>query len=218
MKATIQILKLTVICALLVLAPAYLAKAQDSSGTVVSVVPSQNAVQVEQILTVNVTASNVQNLFGLDVTVHWNNSALQIISINDLLGVETYPGGVLHETGLYPIKIAVSETSQEIGQHHIVATSQGDAASFYGSGTIATLTFNVTATGHSEITVVSELADHPTPDEATSELIPHNNINASVDAAQIPEFPQISFLAVLAVAATITLVFGKKALKKKTSL
>jgi hypothetical protein len=215
MKAKIQILTITIVCALLVLAPVYVAKAQDSSSTLVSIVPSQNSVRVGQTLTVNVTISNVQNLFGLDVTVDWNNSALQILSVNDLLGVESHSGGVLHSTPDDPIQIAVNETSQTIGEHHIAATSQGAAAPFDGSGTIARLTFNVTATGHSSIRVVSELADYPTPGETTSELIPHTDVNASVDAAQIPEFPQIALLAALAVVASITLVFVKKMLKKK---
>jgi hypothetical protein len=217
LKAKNQILALTVICALIVLVPINLAKSQ-TSGTIVSVVPTQNSVRVGQTLTVNVTVSNVQNLFGLDVTVNWNTSALQILSVSDRLGVESYNGGVLHITPDYPINVAVNDTSQEKGEHHLAATSQGSATPFDGLGTITSLTFNVTSSGQSTINVVSELADHPTPDETTSELIPHTDVNCTVNAAQIPEFPQMVFLMTCALIAMATLLLVKKTFKKNPIL
>jgi hypothetical protein len=182
LKAKWHILKLAAVCSLLVFTFILNANAQVSSGTVVSVVPAQNVVKVGDTLKVNVTISNVQNLYGIDVTFNWNSSTLQILSVDDRLGVESYTDGVLHETPSYKIQIAVNDTSQATGEHHIVATSQGEAAAFNGSGTITALTFNVTGTGQSSLSVFSELADHPAVGETNSELIGHSDVGGTVDA------------------------------------
>jgi hypothetical protein len=205
-------LSMTVVCLLFVMAPIQAALAQS---TTVSLVLTQNAVTVGETLTVNVTISNVQNLYGIDVTVNWNSSALQILKVTDWLGVESYAGGVLHETPSYPVEIAVNNTSQETGTYQIVATSQGAADPFNGSGTVATLMFNVTGAGQSTINVLSELADHPAIGETNSEPIVHSDFGASVNAAPIPEFPQIAAVGLVLAIATVALLFSKKLLKKK---
>jgi hypothetical protein len=207
-----RFLSLTVVCFLFAMAPIQAALAQS---TAVSVVPAQNAVNVGDTLTVNVTISSVQNLYGIDVTVNWNSSVLQILKVTDWLGVESYARGVLHETPSYPVEIAVNDTSQETGTYQIVATSQGAAGPFSGSGTIATLTFNVTGTGQSTIDLVSELADHPAIGETNSEPIAHSDFGASVNAATIPEFPQIAAIGLALVISIVALLFSKKLLKKK---
>jgi hypothetical protein len=207
-----RFLSLTVICFLFAMAPIQVALAQSAA---VSVVPAQNAVNVGETLTVNITISNVQNLYGIDVTVNWNSSALQILKVTDWLGVESYAGGVLHETPSYPVEIAVNDTSREAGAYQIVATSQGAADPFSGSGTIATLTFNVTGTGQSTINLVSELADHPAIGETNSEPIAHSDFGASVNAASIPEFPQIVGLGLLLVIGAVVLLCSKKLFEKK---
>ena len=61
-----------------------------------------------------------------------------------LLGVESCPEGVLHETASDPLYIADDTVSQELGEYTLVATSVGSASAFNGNGIIATLTFNVT--------------------------------------------------------------------------
>lgn len=216
MKAKLRILVLTVVCALLVIYSSQAALAQVSSGTVVSVIPAQSNVRVGETLTVNITIGNVENLYGLDVTFNWNNSALHLQSATSNLGVESHSNGVLHEAAGSPIIVAEDNASQETSEYHLVATSQGTADSFNGSGTIATLTFNVTSLGHSALSLTSELADHPLPGETTSEFIAHNDVGGSVDAAAIPEFPQVALLMGLAVFVTAVLLFSKKSFKKNT--
>ena len=214
MKAKLCIIVLTLVCALLVICPIQAALAQGSSGTVISVVPAQSNVGLGEILTVNITIGNVENLFGLDVTFNWNSSVLHLQSATSNLGVESHSNGVLHEASGSPIIVAEDNASQESGQYHLVATSQGAADSFNGSGTIATLTFNVTSTGHSNLGLTSELADHPLPGETTSEFIAHNNVGGSVDSAAIPEFPEVAILMLLAGFVTAALLFSKKSFKK----
>jgi hypothetical protein len=57
------------------------------------------------------------------------------------------------------------------------------------------LTFTVISQGQTQLDLTSELADHPLPGEATSELIAHADVGGMVDAAPIPEFPEIARLA-----------------------
>lgn len=217
MKSKLLVIALSCcICVLFVLAPIQLACSQTSQTTV-SVVPSQNAANVGDTFTVNVTINNVENLFGLDVTVNWNSSALLLVSSSNFLGVETNPTGVLHETTTYPIEIVDDTVSQSEGQYHLVATSEGDATAFNGSGTIATLTFNVTSAGQSTINVVSELADHPAPGETTSEFIDHTDVDSSVDAVVIPEFSQMAVVAVLFVVVSVVVLASRRFLKKNRS-
>ena len=180
----------------------------QTSGTAVSVSPQISTGSVGETFTVNITLSNVQNLYGLDVTLNWNVTVLQIVSATSRLGVESNPGGVLHE----PVSTVENSVSQTAGEYHLVATSQNPADSFNGSGTIAIVTFNVTKLGHTGLDLHSEPADHPLPDEV-SVLIDHTDVSGSFDAV-IPEFPGIFAVAMLVAVATVGLLFSKKLFKK----
>jgi hypothetical protein len=220
MKAKWQILALTLVCASLAVTMIQFAKSQDSN-TVVSVVPSKSSVRTGETLKVNLTISNVQNLYALDLTLDWNNSILQLQNINLNLGVKSspqpHPNGVLYgnqvSDSIVPGAVYVN-ASQATNEYHLIATSVAPSDSFNGSGTIATLTFNVLSNGHSSLTLQSDLADHPEPGETTSESIVHNNVSGSVDVGTIPEFPEVAILAFLAVFATVFLLFSKRILKK----
>jgi hypothetical protein len=95
-----------------------------------------------------------------------------------------------------------------------VATSVAPAAPFSGSGNIAIITFNVTASGHSELVLETQLADHPPPG-GTSNFIDHADLNGTVDSV-IPEFPNIAVLVLFLILATLAVVISKKLLKKNS--
>jgi hypothetical protein len=192
---------------LLALSPVSTVFAQGSIATV-NAQPSMTSPGVGQTLTVNVTISNVQNLYGVDVTLSWNTSVLKVLSATSLLGVESHPTGVLHES----ILVVEDSASQQAGEYTLVATSQGSAGAFSGSGTIATVTFNVTSVGHSALELETELSDHPAPGDS-SNLINHNDVSGSVDVS-IPEFSTIAALVVFLALATGALVFSKKHMNK----
>jgi hypothetical protein len=140
-------------------------------------------------LTVDITITNVQNLYGLDVSLRWNNSVLEVLSATSHLGVESNPEGVLHE--VLPdasVYIAEDNASQALGEYHLVATSVSPAPSFNGSGTIATLTFKVASVGHSELDLVTELADRPPPEEH-SNFIEHTDVDSSIDSLPVHSTP-----------------------------
>lgn len=213
------------------LAPIYFASSQAPSDTVVGVVPAQTSVQVGKTFVVNITVSNVENLYGLDVTLDYNNSVLRLVSAKPdssnlasaagFLGTSSIPDGVLYGAPLVNDANAIDSgclyyntSLSTANEYYLFATSVNPASSFNGSGTIASLTFSVLASGHSDLRLSSMLADHPDPGETTSEAIPHSNVSGSVDVAQVPEFPIIAALTVLAVVVTLTLFFAKKKLSK----
>jgi hypothetical protein len=216
MKAKWQILALTLICASLFLNSLQFAKSQDSN-TLVSVVPSQSTVRAGDTLNVSLTVSNVQNLYALDLTLDWNSSILQLQEVNLTLGVNSspqpHPTGILYGNQVSD-KIAPGDiyvnASETMIEYHLVATSVAPADSFNGSGAIGIFTFKVLTNGYSSLILQSELADHPEPGETTSESIVHTDINGSVEAGTIPEFPQIAVLTIIAVFATAFLVFSKR--------
>jgi len=209
--STLQIILTIAIFVLLALYPIQAASAQVSSNAIVQVEPSRTTARIGETFTVNITIANVQNLYGVDVTLDWNNSILQILRNESRLGVESNPDGVLHS----PISIIDESASQEIGEYHLVATSENPADSFNGNGTIATLTFNVTNEGHSELDLQSELADHPSPSEQ-SNFISHTDASGSVDTV-IPEFPSLVSIVLILVAATTAFLVSKKLLKKSAA-
>jgi hypothetical protein len=213
-----QRIMLMLIFSLLVLYPIHTVFPQTSSNTTVAIKPSANTPLLGETITINITLTNVQNLYGLDITLQWNTSVLQVLNVNLRLGVESHSDGVLHgnrladETSALPGDILVKENdaSQELGQYSLTATSVAPAASFTGSGNIAIITFNVTSPGHSGLDLTTELADY---NPSGSSFIDHSDINGTVDSV-IPEFPNIAVLVLFLILATFAVVISKKLLKE----
>ncbi len=183
----------------------------------VRVTPSAASPRVGESFTVNITISNVENLYGIDATLSWNTSVLQATNVDIRLGVDSHPDGVLYEVSNAQITVVDNTTTQSIGEYHLAAFSNNPAPSFNGSGTIAVVTFNVTSVGRSDLTIQSELADHPLAGEEESNYIEHTDIGSYVETAVIPEFPEIAVLVVMVALITCALVIAKK-MQKKTSL
>jgi hypothetical protein len=197
---------LILIVALLALSLIPTAFAQGSSNTKVAVNPASTNALLGKTITINITLSNVQNLYGLDVTLLWNPSALKIQNVNIRLGVESHPDGVLHEAPSADIFVQENNADQENGEYHLVATSVAPASSFSGSGTIASITFNVTDIGHSELILTTELGDY---NPSGSNLIDHTDVNGSVDSV-IPEFPSATAISLVLILVITTIVLSKR--------
>ena len=207
---TAQALLLIVVVTLLNLSLIQTAFSQGSSNTKVAINPETTNAIVGEIITINITLSDVQNLYGIDVTLLWNPSALTFQNVNIWLGVESNPDGVLHEASSADIFVQENTADQENGEYRLVATSVAPAPSFSGSGNIATFTFNVTDTGQSELILTTELADY---NPSGSNLLDHTDVNGSVNSA-IPEFPTATAISILLILGVTTAVFSKKLLKK----
>lgn len=203
---------LGLVCALLAICSINVVFAQ--SNTAVKAVASSSQPRIGDTLTVNITISNVQNLYGVDVTLSWNTNVLMVTNAKSLLGVETHPEGVLHESSTDTLMVAEDSASQETGQYTLTATSVGSASAFNGNGIIATVTFNVTGTGATGLSVESELSDKPATGQ-TSNFIAHTDTADAVDAV-VPEFPSILLVGFLIVAATAALIVTKKHQNKTT--
>jgi hypothetical protein len=170
---------------------------------------SDSQPQVGDTLTVNIKISNAQNLFGVDITLNWNPEVLTAISATPILGVESHPDGVLHESSTYPIEVI--ENTQTAEQYHLLATSTGSTTpSFSGSGTIATVIFNVTNTGATGLALDVELSQSGNSDP----IVPSTSVD-SVNIVAIPEFPLTLLIVVLLIAVTATVIASNKLLKQK---
>jgi len=152
---------------------------EANAETVVKVEPYANFAHVDETFTVNITVVNVQNLYGVEVVLHWNTSILEVVNTDVRLGVESHPNGVLHE----PIFIAKNETTQEEGKYLLAGTSTAPAPPFNGSGNIVRITFNVTNAGNSKLDLETKLSDWPPPEREPriSWPIDHTTIDGFFD-------------------------------------
>src|SRR4030042_3027593 len=75
--------------------------ASGQSSTIMKVETSNTAPKVGEAFTVTVTLTNVQNLYGVEVTLKWNPTVLPATNIDTRLGVESYMDGVLHESSTF---------------------------------------------------------------------------------------------------------------------
>jgi len=183
------------------------------TGTVVRAEASTSQPNVGEILTVEIVISNVQNLYAVDVTFNWNPSVLQVISATSLLGVESNPGGVLHESASDPLYVVEDNASQALGEYDLVATSVAPAPAFSGSGTIATLKFNVMSMGSAGLALKTDLSNY---NPAGATLIAHTDTADSVTAtATVPEFPTWMILPLFALAILLSIAFIRKRIPKK---
>lgn len=186
-----------------------------SSATVVKVEPHSSTASVGESFTVNITVTDVQNLFGLEVTLYWNKSVLDISGVDVRLGIETHPDGVLHE----PLFIAKNETIQGEGKYQLIATSTGQTtSSFNGGGNIARIIFKVINVGSSELNLGTKLASKPPP-SGVSSPIDHTTIDGFF-GPQAPEqppsiWPYIIILVVIIAALIGAIVIYRKRAKKR---
>ncbi len=136
----------------------------QSNGTIVNAAASSTQPKAGGTLTVTVTIANVQNLFGLDLSLLWNPSVLSLSNAVLNLG-DSHSNFVLHGTrinydsnNLSSGDIYVNETKLS-GSYLLVAQSIGHTTqSFTGSGTIVTMTFNVISAGSAGLTLTTDLA------------------------------------------------------------
>jgi len=159
----------------------------------VEVEPYASIAQVGETFTVNITLSDVESLYGVELTLRWNASILRVVSVDVRLGVESYLDGVLHE----PVFIAKNGTIQEEGKYLLAGTSHSEAPPFSGDGNILRITFNVTNEGSCRLDVEAKLADWPPPDRDPRISLPilHETIDGFYGREiKISIFPIVVFI------------------------
>jgi hypothetical protein len=123
------------LASLLVVLPIQMAKAQTAT---VSVSPQTSTASVGKTVTVAIQLSNVQNLYGLDVTLSYNNAVLKLTNSQPDLGTSSIPGGVLYgdpvSTDIVPGGVYYNTSLSTSSDYEIFATSENDSnPDFYGS-------------------------------------------------------------------------------------
>jgi hypothetical protein len=185
--------------------------AVSAQTTTVTAEANSSQLKVGDTLTVTLKVSDAVDLYGVDITLSWNTSVLEAVSATNSLGVESHSNGVLHASSAYPID--VEDDAVTDGQYHLLATSQGSStSSFSGSGTLATITFNVTGTGSANLSLNDvELSTR----DATGEIsLVTAQTNVSVVTTTIPEFSIAALALALAVAAAAIVILATKKVGK----
>jgi len=200
----------------------------SAQSTAVNAQASSTQPQVGDTLSLTIKISDAQSLFGVDVTLDWNPSILKFVSVTPQLGVESHPGGVLHESSSYPIEIDNNDASQADGQYHLLATSTGSSTpAFSGSGNIAVLTFKVTAAGHAGLTFDNVELSTIASDGSVSLVTPSTSADSvtavaagssSTPNTSVPEFTSIGTIAILIIITTSTIALSTKLSKNKGRL
>lgn len=180
-----------------------------ASATVVKVDPNMNSANVGETFTINITVTEVQNLYGIEETLDWNSSVLNAVSIDVRIG---QTGGALYNS------VFIIQNSSTPGKYSLAATSVNPAPSFNGTGTIATIAFQVTGQGNSTLNLTSKLYDYPPTNREPRVSMPidHTVVNGLFEQV-IPEMPNQPLLALLLLfAASATALSRKKRTKHLT--
>ena len=190
---------------------------QTSSEPVVKIEPYTSYANVGERFAINITVDNIQNLYGIEITLAWNASILHVVSVDLRLGAESHPDGVLHEPP--SVFIAKNNVTQERGEYLLAATSVAPAPCFNGTGNIARITFDVVSHGDSKLNLETQLYDYPPPDREPRISLPIEHITIDGFFEIIPEFPITTMLLVLFMISTIVAVaFSKSYLRRFLSI
>lgn len=193
------------------ISPCMVYAASAQSTTTVTAEASSSQLKVGDTLTVTVKVSDAVDLYGVDVTLSWNTSVLEAVSATNSLDVESHSNGVLHGSSAYPID--VEEDAVTDGQYHLLATSQGSSTpSFSGSGTIATVVFNVTGSGSANLSL--DDVELSTRDSTGQISLVTPETNVSTVTTTIPEFPIAALVLALAVASAAIVIIATKKIGK----
>jgi hypothetical protein len=116
--------------------------AYAASSTTISVSPSTITASVGQNFTVNVTVSNVYDLYGWQFRLNWTAGLIEVVKVTE--------GPFLRLGGSTYFYWDVNATA---GRMVADCTLLGNVPGVSGSGTLATITFNVKGVGQSPLTL-----------------------------------------------------------------
>jgi len=115
--------------------------AYAASSTTVSVSPSTITASVGQNFTVNVTVSNVYDLYGWQFRLNWTAGLIEVVKVTE---------GPFLKLGSTYFYWDINATA---GRMVADCTLLGNVPGVSGSGTLATITFNVKGVGQSPLTL-----------------------------------------------------------------
>ncbi len=172
---------------------------EASPETVVRVEPQTILAKVGERFNVSIMIDDVQNLYGVEVYLHWNSTLLQAVNATSQLGAEDHAGGVLHS----PVITLKNNINQSLGSYLILGVSMPPAGSFNGSGTIAIVMFTVVDNGTCPIDLSTTLASNVLGE---SGVLPIEHTKLSGFFGQRPLPPQTDWTMPIAIAVAITAI------------
>ena len=174
--------------------------AQTQQPTVSLDPPSIAATQLNQVFTLNISVSNVQNLWGWGVNVTWDSKYVNLMSkkegnfLSDQMATGFIPSGIFNFTDTYHN----SDTYQGIKLSCSGMTStNGMEDSVSGTGVLASITFQViNQTQSTPITLTVEALSEPLPVATTGhdaglhpQIIPVSNSTTTLASLILPGPP-----------------------------
>jgi hypothetical protein len=165
----------------------------------VSVVPSSYTVPtVGSTFEVNITISNVEDLYGWALKLYYPNDVLNGTSITE--------GSFLKTGGLQTIFLKASFTDNynaTYGIADLLCTRTGGVSGVNGSGTLATIIFTSTSTDGPKTLHIADVG----LSDSNETAIPFTTVDGEVTV--IPEFPSIVILPLLAASTLVAVLFWK---------
>lgn len=132
---------ITILCFSLVIAPAVWAQTNGPTRVYLQNVP----VEDEKLLVVNIALAQIQDLYGADVQLRYDPDRLKVRDENPRLeGVQITPGPLLASDARF---VATNRADLESGQVDFVFTLLKPASPLNGEGILATIAFEVLASG-----------------------------------------------------------------------
>ena len=144
----------------------------SSPQTTVYVYPETSEVKVGETFTVDIRISDVSGLQGLDFRLTYDTCILD--------GLEVVEGPFMASGG--PTFVIKMEVKDEIGVVWVAMVIYGEAWAD-GSGTLATITFNATASGETVLNLSSDVCT------CGPEWIPHTDVDGYVTVSSNPADP-----------------------------
>lgn len=148
-----------------------------SEGTEFSVYQSQITVHKHETFSVDVTITNVTDMYGWEFKLYWNNALL------NCTGAQIHVLGIWSENMFTAGEGIENGYNATHGRYWKALTALNPATSFNGSTTIVTLTFRALATGTSPLT----LQDTKISDSEAN-AISHTTADGSVTVAPRERF------------------------------
>ncbi len=177
--------------------------------TTVKVNPDVISASLNETFTINITILDVQNLYAIEISLCWNETILELVSVDVRLNInDSHPDGVLYGPVYWENEIYSNK-------YFLWGTSYSTAHPFYGSGNIVRLTFTVKTPGNCTFDLESKLYDWPPPDRVPRISYPIDHITLD-GIFIIPEFPSfIIIMLLLIVIAALTIIFRNYQLLEK---
>ena len=180
-KIAIALFVLSILAISATISASYLANSQPAASenvptqeTVLSVVPSLISEPIGNTFTIDISLTDVEDLFGLAIEFEWDPTILDYVDHLAHIPVDDYPDGILHG-GILWLKDDVDAVT---GFYELGCSSFDfpPPPSFNGSGIVLNMTFEVLAEGVSGLDfILDDLAN------SAGSAIEHQTINGTFD-------------------------------------